>query len=213
MPTLPQKCAIYVKANESVFRVLGVVFFLITAMAGVLWLFGRDVESVAFVLGCISSSMFGVIEVAKFVVPDRKAVREMTIDQLLQLVELSSAATDWMVFTSDTTTEAASKEDPRLRVTVHHDERGIHQEDFREPWANGFPDPKAVSYWADITYDRALIDRRVLVSVDGGRAMLPMPQSRVDLKVNKLHYRIAELLDGMSTLPDYFSRAGLRVDA
>ena len=213
MPTLSQRCAIFIKSNDSVFRVLGVVFFLLTAIAGVLWLFGRDVESVAFVLGCVSSSMFGVIEVAKFVVPDRRAVREMTIEQLLQHVELSSAQSDWKAFSTGVTAEAALREDPRLRVTVRYDERGVHQEDFQEPWANKFPDPKAVSYWAELTYDRALIDRRVLVSVDGGRAMLPMPESRVDLRVSKIHYRMAELLDGLSTLPDYFARAGLRVDA
>ncbi|MBE7522096.1 MAG: hypothetical protein HS109_06895 [Burkholderiales bacterium] len=154
-----------------------------------------------------------MIEVAKFVVPDRRAVREMTIEQLLQHVELSNAKNDWKAFSTGVTTEAALKEDPRLRVTVHYDERGVHQDNFQEPWANKFPDPKAVSYWVELTYDRALIDRRVLVSVDGGRAMLPMPATRVDLHVSKIHYRIAEILDGRSTLPEYFARAELRVDA
>lgn len=41
------------------------------------------------------------------------------------------------------------------------------------PWANGFPDQKAQSFWADIFYRGALVDRVRLVSVDGGRAHLP----------------------------------------
>ena len=210
MPRPVQAVSLWIKSNEKVFRALGVLFFLVTAAVGGLWIAGRDVESVAFVLGCISSSMFGVVEVAKYVAPDRKAVRDMGIDELLLFVQSSNAATDWKTIDTEFVSEAALKEDPRLRATIHYDERGVHTEDFQEPWANnGFADPKARSYWVEVTYDRALIDRRVLVSLDGGRAMLPMPKSRADLTFSKLSYRLAQLFDSLSTLDEYAKRAGL----
>jgi hypothetical protein len=213
MPRPVLAVSLWIKSNEKVFRVFGVLFFLFTAAVGVLWIAGRDVESVAFVLGCISSSMFGVVEVAKYVVPDRKAVRDMGIDELLSFVQSSNAATDWKTINTEAVSEAALKEDPRLRATIHYDERGVQTEDFQEPWANGFADPKAKGYWVEVTYDRALIDRRVLVSVDGGRAMLPMPKSRADLTVSKLSYRLAQLFDSLSKLDEYASRAGLKNDS
>ncbi len=157
--------------------------------------------------------MFGLVEVAHYLAPNRKAVRDMGIDEILEFVQSSNAQADWKLISTGIVSEAALKEDPRLRVTVHHDERGVHEDDFQEPWANGFPDPKARSYWAEITYDRAMIERLVLVSVDGGRAMLPMPKSRVDLVVSKLKYRVAELFDETATFQQYFSKAGLRSDA
>ena len=58
-----------------------------------------------------------------------------------------------------------------------------------------------------------MLDRIVLVSVDGGRAILPLPESRVDLVVGKLKYRVAELVNKSGTLRQYFERAGLRSDA
>ena len=214
MPRHVLAVLLWIKSNEKVFRVLGVLFFLVTVAVGVLWIAGRDVESVAFVLGCISSSMFGVVEVAKYVVPDRKAVRDMGIDELLFFVQASNAATDWKTINTEVVSEAALNEDPRLRVTIRYDERGVHTEDFQEPWANNFfADPKAKGYWVEVTYDRALIYRHVLVSVDGGRAMLPMPKSRADLTVSKLTYRLAQLFDSLSTLDKYANRAGLTNDA
>jgi hypothetical protein len=137
----------------------------------------------------------------------------MGIDEILEFVQSSNARADWKLISTGIVSEAALKEDPRLRVTIHYDERGVHEDDFQEPWANGFPDPKARSYWAEITYDRAMLDRLVIVSVDGGRAILPMPKSRVDLVVGKLKYRVAELFDEAATFQQYFSRAGLRSDA
>lgn len=213
MPPLAVKAALWVKSNEQVFKFLGVAFFVVTVVVGVFWFLVRDVESVAFVLGCVSSSMFGLVEVAHYVSPNRKAVRDMGLNEILEFVKSSNAQADWNLISTDLVSEAALKEDPRLRVTVRYDERGIHNDDFQEPWANGFPDPKARSYWAEITYDRAMLDRIVLVSVDGGRAILPLPESRVDLEVGKLKYRVAELFNKSATLRQYFQRAGLRSDA
>lgn len=202
--------ALWIKTNEKVFRILGVFFFVLTAAVGVLWIVGRDVESVAFVLGCVSSSMFGAIEVAKYFVPDRKSIREMGIDELLSFIQNSNAETDWKTISTEVASEAVHKEDPRLRATMYHDDRGVQTDDFKESWANSFPDTHAQGHWVEITYDRALIDRRILVSVDGARAMLPLPKSRTDLTMNPLSYRLAQLFDSSSTLDEYARRAGLK---
>lgn len=153
--------------------------------------------------------MFGVIEVAKYIAPDRKAVRDMSLDEMLTFIEDSNPNSDWKRFGTNYVSESVLIEDPRLRLTIHHDESGKQCEDFKEPWANEFPDPHARGYWVDISYDRALIDRVILVSVDGGRAMLPVPKSRNDLIVSNRAYVIARLFDTLSTLDEYMRIAGM----
>jgi hypothetical protein len=211
MTSIQTKLALWIKSNDQFFSVLGVFFFVLTLGVGVLWIMGREVESVAFILSSISSFMFGVIEVANYIAPDRKLVRNMGIEELLQFVESTRPDEDWRGFNNGVTSESALKEDPRLRATVRFDDRGIHLNDFRESWAIGFPNPQATSYYLELTYDRALIERIVVVAVDGGRSLLPMPISQVSLKVSNLQYRLAELLNETRTLNDYFSRAGLQV--
>ena len=46
-------------------------------------------------------------------------------------------------------------------------------DNFLEPWANGFPDPRARGNIADVFYNSALVLREHYVVVDGGRAYLP----------------------------------------
>ena len=210
MHKFAQKIAIWVKANEAVFRTLGLVFFVLTICAGIIWLIGRDAESVAFVLGCISSSMFGLIEVAKYIEPERKAIREMSLDEMLMFIELSDPNNDWTRFTTNYASESILIEDPRFRLTMHHDETGTQCDDFKANWANKFPNPHAYGFWVDISYDRALIDRVILVSVDGGRAMLPVPKTHPELVVSKRDYVIACMFNTRSTLDQYMQLAGIR---
>ncbi len=209
MRSITKTSVIWIKSNDRVFKILGLAFFVLTGGVGVLWVFGRDVESVAFVLGCISSSMFGIVETARYIEPDRRAVRDMSLDEILNFIEVSDPDSHWRRFNTNYASEAVLVEDPRLRMTIHLNESGTQCEDFKEPWANCFSDPSAHGYWVDISYDRALIDRDILVSVDGGRAMLPIPRSRTELVVSKKQYVIARVFDSFSTLDDYMRQAGL----
>jgi len=206
--------AIWIKANDTTFKILGLIFFVLTFFFGVLWLIGCDVESVVFVLSCISSSMFGLIEVAKYIEPDRKAIREMSLSEMLIFIENSDPKKEWKHFTTSYASESVLIEDPRLRLTIHFDETGTQCKDFKAVWANKFPNPYAYSSWVDIFYDRNLIDRHILVSVDGGNVMLPMPipVSYPELVVSKKDYTIARMFNlSLASLDQYMKWAGICV--
>ena len=102
------------------------------------------------------------------------------------------------------------KEDPRLRIRARWDDEGIHVRGFVETWANNFPDPTANSYWYELSYDGALIERFILVSVDGSRAELPLPNAGTR-DVQPLIYKVAQVFDELNTLDEYMTRAGLNV--
>ena len=66
---------------------------------------------------------------------------------------------------------------------------GITDNDnYREDWANDFPDEHAESELADILYNGMLVAREILVSVDGGRALLPIPYDHEKLLVRRWDY-------------------------
>jgi hypothetical protein len=97
---------------------------------------------------------------------------------------------------------------------------GLKQLDnFKEEWANKFPDPSASSCFLDVFYNNALIFRDVYVNVDCGRAKLPLPiikwddkeQKVVALNVPTRQRRLIKLVDSLeyvSQYDDYFRRAG-----
>jgi hypothetical protein len=95
-------------------------------------------------------------------------------------------------------------------------------DNFVEEWANKFPDPSASSRYLDIFYNNALIFRDVYVTVDGGRAKLPLPDRKWDkneekivaLNVPRRRYQLIKLVDSLeyvSRFDDYFQRAGFTV--
>jgi hypothetical protein len=91
----------------------------------------------------------------------------------------------------------------------------VASKDFNEPWATNFPDSHASSHHVDVFFNNALVYRDLYVSVDGGRAKLPLPRRRDDLVVPRGYYTFIKLLDGMegyiSDYERYFKRAGLRI--
>jgi hypothetical protein len=89
--------------------------------------------------------------------------------------------------------------------------------DFKAPWANKFPDPKASSHYVDVYYNDVALERFLYVDVDGGRAMLPLVES---LKTKLITYDeyscLIKLLDEIrfgsgSQYESYFKRAGLEI--
>jgi hypothetical protein len=90
-------------------------------------------------------------------------------------------------------------------------------DDFREPWANTFPNPHASSHFLDVFYNGALVFRALYVNVDGGRASLPLPLKHYGGAVPLRYSAFISLLDRLdrsSQFPSYFERAGLKsVDA
>ena len=89
-------------------------------------------------------------------------------------------------------------------------------ENFQEPWAQQFQDPHASSHYVDAFYNGALVLRKQYVSVDGGRAMVPLSLARDQLVVPVAYYMFTTLLDRLtwseaSRPSDYFERAGLQI--
>ena len=91
-------------------------------------------------------------------------------------------------------------------------------EDFKEVWANKFPDPRASSHYVDIFYNGAMVFRDLYVSVDGGRAKLPLPERKIDddgkvlsLEVPVGEHKLIRLVDSLggyiSQFDSYFKRA------
>lgn len=55
-----------------------------------------------------------------------------------------------------------------------------------------------------------MIDRFILVSVDGGKAELPTPATGTP-EIDPLDYKVAQIFDQHGTLDEYLSRAVLTV--
>ena len=204
------KIALWIKQYTHVLRVFAGIFFVLTLLTGLIWIVGKDVEFIAYVFGLISSLLFASPSIAEYIVPNRKPVRQMDYDELLEFIKTTDAKTDWKFVKTNWAEEAFLKEDPRLRIRVRWDDEGMHVKDFKEPWANKHPDPTANSYWYDLSYDGALIERFILVSIDGARAELPLP-IRNTLEVEPLSYKVAEIFDELNTLEEYMQRSGLSV--
>jgi len=191
--------------------VLALIFFAFAFATGLIWISGKDVEPIAYVLGMISSLLFAGPTLARFVLPDRKPVRHMTYDEILKFIKTTNAKFEWKWIQTNWSEEAFLKEDPRLRIRVRWDDVGIHDKDLKEKWAKKHPDHSVNSYWYDLSYDGALIDRFILVSVDGGQAELPMPDP-VTLEADPLTYKVAQIFDEHNTLEEYMGRAGLSIN-
>lgn len=183
---------------------------MLALFTGVVWIVGKDVEPIAYVFGLISSLLFACPSIAEYIVPNRKPVRHMGYDEILEFIKTTDGKADWIWIQTNWAEEAFLKEDPRLRIRVRWDDEGVHIKGFVEPWANKYPDPTANSYWYDLTFDGALIERFILVSVDGARAELPLPD-RCTLQVEPLDYKVAQIFDGLNTLDEYMRRSGLTV--
>jgi hypothetical protein len=95
-------------------------------------------------------------------------------------------------------------------------------DNFQEDWANKFPDPSASGRFLDVFYNGALVFRGRYVSVDCGRAILPIPDQEWDDKQKKVvkltvperKRRLIQLLDSLrnhSEFDSYFRRAGFTV--
>jgi len=127
----------------------------------------------------------------------------------------SDPRSDWEMISTNWETTAVSKKDVNLRLVVSSEDEGIQNADFKEPWANCHPDQRATGYWCDIHYASTHVARNILVSVDGARAMLPIPrQAGADGRVTEVlpyDYRLAQIFDTLGSLESYMVRSGLSV--
>lgn len=202
-----KRTALFIKSRTDAFRVFGAIFFVLTLIAAVFWLSGKDAEPIAFTLSLISSIFFGLPYAAEALYPNRKSVRDMSHNELINFMVTTNPRSDWSGVSKNWSSERFLKEDPRLRMLMQYDKDGIQNDDFVDPWANKWLHPKATGYWCDIYYDQNLIERVVLVSVDDGACYLPTPIFESNT-VEELDYFCASNFDYLNNLNRYFSDAG-----
>ena len=203
--------ALWIKQNSHALRVIGGFSFVLALFFGIIWVFGADVEPLAFIFGLISSLLFASPSIAEYILPGRKPVKEMTFDDILDFIKTTHPTKDWKKVSKVWSSDVFLKEDPRLRFRAKFIDDGIQRENFVAEWANKFPDKSATGYWHDLYFDGNLIDRFILVSVDGARASLPIPDLKTQ-KVNLLNYRVAQIHDDSHSLDTYLNETGLIVE-
>lgn len=98
-----------------------------------------------------------------------------------------------------------------------------HNDDFVEKWANEkFSDKKAISSYFDFFYNNSLVLREIGVAVDGGRCYIPLPEVKVNSKLNKVEgyflskekHEFFRLINNMTSTYDYdsyFNRTGIQL--
>lgn len=135
-------------------------------------------------------------------------------EELKRTIANSHPVDDW--YTNETFSEnqhiAVYRKDPAIKI-IQFTEPVV--KNFQEPWLKGlYPDPNAHSYKVSIQYNNNELIERIIISVDGGRARIPLPKSATDLTTNQFDLSICQILDG-STAYDtayYFSRTKIKLE-
>lgn len=100
---------------------------------------------------------------------------------------------------------------PDQKITIRWD-RQEDQEPFSEEWAVKHPDKKAYSTSYYICYEQRIIKTFGMVHVDGGRALIPMP-NYVTNHIDRASYKLACLVNSdIENLKRYIVSSGLIVD-
>ena len=138
-----------------------------------------------------------------------------TRENIETVILQSDPANDWNHESDAVHSIASYKKDLNLRFEIRYMDEGIQCKDFKEPWANCHPHPSATGYWCNLYYGSTLVEKFILVAVDGARAMLPIPkkgssEARPD-KVLPLNYKVAQVHDTLGTLDEYMARSGLSI--
>ncbi|AMJ98447.1 MULTISPECIES: hypothetical protein [Alteromonas] len=130
----------------------------------------------------------------------------MTYDELMSVID-TSQQDDWIF--SDERGKYTYKKDLNIRIErpdIDHDTDKFSGEE----WATEHPDPAAYRVVYEIYYGASFVEEMFMVSVDGHRATLPLP-NRQTLTITRKQYRFAKIVDQLGTLDEYMRRAGLEV--
>lgn len=113
----------------------------------------------------------------------------------------------WIV--DDESGTFAYKDDVNLQIIRTPFE---YQTEFNEPWATRHPNPTAYRVDYVVKYRDAVVDRKVMISVDGHRAELPMTKSINNLTVTASDVNFARIIatgGNENRLNEYLDRSGI----
>lgn len=130
-------------------------------------------------------------------------MKKREVDNILA----QSSSEDWIK--DDATGSFTYKKDLSLRI-----KRKDLQEigTFQEEWATNFPDSNADSLEYLVKYNNSFVSRKVLVDVDGGRAILPMPNRQEGkLIVTEKDVNFAKIVSIVDSVDDYIQKADFKV--
>ena len=137
---------------------------------------------------------------------EKKRGMKMTAQKIFDIMS-SSLKEDWLNLEEHEL--FVYKDDVHLRIQKRHVD---YSEKFEgEEWAINHPCPDAYRVYYDVYYGASLIMTKILVGVDGGRAILPMPRIRTT-EIPIEDYRFAKIVSGDS-LDEYITRSKLTVAA
>ena len=130
----------------------------------------------------------------------------MTYDELMEII-LNSSFENWVY--DDEKGIFTFRED--LDIRIEERRSSSDRDEFNEEWATRHPDPHATRVFYDIYYRSSFVKSFMLVSVDGGRAHLPLPESAVSTTIPYERYALARAVDYLGTLDEYIERFRLTV--
>jgi hypothetical protein len=84
--------------------------------------------------------------------------------------------------------------------------------DFHKQWATNHPNKNAKSINFTIMYGDSYVDEKMLVAVDGYRAMLPLPKSVKEPIVKKEDVNFAKFVDNGGRVAEYLKRSGISIE-
>lgn len=150
----------------------------------------------------------------QYQVKSPKSLRELnskpTKDNIIRVILESEEVDDWDVLISGQLQTAVFKHNVNLRIQINHEIEGVHSTNFSEKWATKHPDSHATSFYCITYYGQSSIMQNILVSVDGGRAFVPLPDLKT-LTIDPLSYKITKIIDKADRTDEYIKRSGLKL--
>lgn len=206
------RASLWVQEHPFVWRIIGTAFFLATVMFAIIWVLGKEVEPITFILSLCSTLFFALPAIAELFTKN-KPVSQMSYLELLDYIESSSPENDWISISPGETEELFCASETRLRIVHHIGDRGTQNENFQEPWAQRFPDSHARGLWYDIEFDRGCIRRILVVAVDGFRAYIACPKIP-GMTITPLEDKIGRIIAlNENDYVEYRNRAGVTIGA
>ena len=117
---------------------------------------------------------------------------------------LESTPSDWIV--EHDGRPAVYKNDLLLTIKTVNT-----KESFNEPWAVKHPNPNAKQSMAEIYYGNNVIIDVHLANIDGGRALMPYPDSETHTQISNFDYKIGCILNGQEDMDNYMQRCKFTV--
>lgn len=110
---------------------------------------------------------------------------------------MNSSEQNWNIITLISAKENEHYEKAILESNIDISiKRGANQESFHEDWAKKYPDENPKKYSIDFYYNSSLIESDFIISIDGGRGEILIPEKNGnEIFFSKTRYKLAKLIE------------------